>query len=49
MNAEERTQDASDASLQSSFEDETDGCDVVFTDEDATTDEDLPAAEGGVA
>lgn len=30
-------------------ESEVDGCDVEITDEDATTDEDLPAAEGGVA
>ena len=27
---------------------DVDGCDVEITDEDATPDEDLPAAEGGV-
>jgi len=30
-------------------EDEINGCDVEINDEDATLDEDLPAAEGGVA
>ncbi len=28
---------------------DTDGCDVEVKDEEATSDEDLPAAEGGVA
>jgi hypothetical protein len=30
-------------------EDKIDGCDVEIKDEDATLDEDLPAAEGGVS
>jgi|GEM_PF-2051320 len=30
-------------------ESDVDGCDVEITDGDATTDEDLPASEGGVA
>jgi len=30
-------------------EDEIDGCDVEVEDKDVTPDEDLPAAEGGVA
>jgi hypothetical protein len=30
-------------------DDEIDGCDCEFTDGDATPDEDLPAADGGVA
>lgn len=29
--------------------DDIDGCDVVINDEDATPDENLPAAEGGIA
>lgn len=35
--------------ISDAHEDEMDGCDVEMTDEDATLDEDLPAAEGGVA
>jgi hypothetical protein len=35
--------------LHPSHEEEADGCDVVLTDEEATPDEDLPVAEGGVA
>lgn len=49
MNAEEMSRDAKEGGLQSFHEDETDGCDVVLIDEDATSDEELPAAEGGVA
>lgn len=30
-------------------EDEVDGCDIEMNAEDATQDEELPAAEGGVA
>ena len=29
-------------------EDDIDGCDINFNEEDATADEDLPPAEGGV-
>jgi hypothetical protein len=30
-------------------EDDIDGCDVPIRDQDATLDEDLPAAKGGIA
>jgi hypothetical protein len=35
--------------IPDAHEDEIDGCDVEIKDEDATLDEDLPAAEGGVS
>jgi hypothetical protein len=57
MIANERSQDFDKVCIQSSHQDaykdshgdEADGCDVVLTDEEAVSDEDLPPAEGGVA
>ena len=33
---------------ENEYEEDIDGCDCEFNEEDATADEDLPAAEGGV-
>lgn len=53
MVANETPQDLKKVCMQVPHEDahgdEADGCDVVLTDEEAVSDEDLPPAEGGVA
>lgn len=49
INVEDKDEIGAEESIIPQTEEDECGCDVEINDEDATLDEDLPAAEGGVA